>query len=118
MLTPQLTNINHLLKGKTHEIALRFGAVWEAHDFSIPHLAKAYYCLLKWTGAHCSSCRDTQPRSVGRNWPQIHSHKLHMGTSKHTDSTIKGLYDSSPASGMRIVLPNKGNYAKIAPEAE
>lgn len=62
MLTPQLTNINHLLKGKTHEIASRFGAVWEAHDFSIPPLAKAYYRLLKWAGAHCSSCIDAQPR--------------------------------------------------------
>lgn len=118
MLTPQLTNINHLSKGKTHEIALRFGAVWEARDFCILPLAKACYHLPKRAGAHCSSCADAQPRSVARNHPQTHSHKLYMGISKHTGSTIKGLYDSFLASGMRIMLPNKGNYAKIAPEAE
>lgn len=64
-LTPQLANINHLVKGKTHETALRFGAVWEALDFNIPHLAKAYYCLPRWAGAHGTSCTDSQPRSAG-----------------------------------------------------
>lgn len=119
MLTPQLTDINHLLRGKTHEITLRSGVVWEAHDFSRSPLAKGYQCLLKWGGAPCSLCTAAQPRSAGRNYPQIHSHKLYVGIfSKHTGSTIKGLYDSFLVSGMCIMLPNKGNYAKIAPQAE
>lgn len=118
MLTPQLTNINHLLKGKPHEIALRFGAVWEAHDFSILPLAKAYSCLPRGAGAHCSSRTNAQPGSAGRNWTQTHSHQLYVAISKHTGSTIKGLYDSFLASGMCIMLPNKANYAKIGPEAE
>lgn len=67
MLTPQLTNINRLLKGKTYEIALRLRAVLEAHDFSIPHLAKAHHWLLKRAGVRCSSRMDTQHWVSGQN---------------------------------------------------
>lgn len=34
MPTPRLTNINHLLRGKTHETAWRSAVFWEAGDVS------------------------------------------------------------------------------------
>lgn len=104
-LTPQLTNINHMLKGKAQKIALRFGAGWETHDSSIwPRpLASSW----NGQGPFRSSCMGTQPGSVGRDWPRIHSHKLYMGISKHTHSTIKGLCDSHPMSGSHIVTKQR-----------
>lgn len=66
MLTPQHTNRNSLLKGRTHATALRLRVVWEARGFSRPPLAKSYFWLPEWAGVLCCFSTSTQHQVGGQ----------------------------------------------------